>query len=101
MATNQPTQIPINELSHFDLLALEIINTFNLLIRQLENRKYSILKKLQDIKDEYISEKANRKDAIEELEITQQDIEKRRRNNQNEQIHKTINSQAYTTLSNI
>ena len=68
MATNQPTNEPVNQFHLYDNVATEIENTFNLLIEQLIARRDALLTKLQTIKEDFVTKETTRRAAIEELE---------------------------------
>ena len=67
MATNMPMNEPTNELARFDIVATDIVNTFELLIVHLTARRDALLRELQLIKENYISKETTRKAALEEL----------------------------------
>ena len=68
MATNQPTNEPVNQFHLYDNVAKEIENTFNLLIEQLIARRDALLTKLQTMKEDFVTKETTRRAAIEELE---------------------------------
>ena len=68
MATNQPTNEPVNQFHLYDIVATEIDNTFNLLIEQLIARRDALLTKLQTMKEDFVTKETTRRAAIEELE---------------------------------
>ena len=68
MATNQPTNEPVNQFLLYDFVATEIENTFNLLIEQLIARRDALLTKLQTMKEDFVTKETPRRAAIEELE---------------------------------
>ena len=68
MATNQPTNEPVNQFHLYDIVAKEIENTFNLLIEQLIARRDALLTKLQTMKEDFVTKETTRRGAIEELE---------------------------------
>ena len=68
MATNQPTNEPVNQFHLYDNVAKEIENTFNPLIEQLIARRDALLTKIQTMKEDFITEETTRRAAIEELE---------------------------------
>ena len=68
MATNQPTNEPVNQFHIYDNVATEIENTFNLLIEQLIARRDALLTKLQTMKEDFVTKETTRRAAIEELE---------------------------------
>ena len=68
MATNQPTNEPVNQFHLYDNVATEIENTFNLLIEQLIARRDALLTKLQTMKEDFVTKETPRRAAIEELE---------------------------------
>ena len=67
MATNIPINEPTNEFALFDCVAMDITNTFELLIVQLTARRDALLRKLQVMKENYITKETTRKSALEEL----------------------------------
>ena len=67
MATNMPMNEPTNEFARFDIVATDIVNTFELLIVQLTARRDTLLRELQLMKENYISKETTRKAALEEL----------------------------------
>ena len=67
MATNMPMNEPTNEFVRFDIVAMDIVNTFKLLIVQLTARRDALLRELQLMKENYISNETTRKAALEEL----------------------------------
>ena len=68
MATNQPTNEPVNQFHLYDIVATEIENTFNPLIEQLIARRDALLTKLQTMKEDFVTKETTRRAAIEELE---------------------------------
>ena len=68
MATNQPTNEPVNQFYLYDIVAKEIENTFNPLIEQLIARRDALLTKLQTMKEDFVTKETTRRAAIEELE---------------------------------
>ena len=68
MATNQPTNAPVNEFHMYDIVATEIADTFNRLIEQLIARRDALLTKLQTIKEDFVTKDTTRIAAIAELE---------------------------------
>ena len=68
MATNQPTNEPVNQFHLYDNVAKEIENTFNLLIEQLIARRDALLIKLRTMKEDFVTKETTRRAAIEELE---------------------------------
>ena len=68
MATNQPTNAPVNEFHLYDFIATEITDTFNRLIEQLTARRDALLSKLQTMKEDFVSKETTRIAAIAELE---------------------------------
>ena len=69
MATNQPTNEPVNQFHQYDIVAKEIENTFNPLIEQLIARRDALLTKLQTMKEDFVTKETTRRAAIEELEM--------------------------------
>ena len=68
MATNQPTNEPVNQFHLYDIVAKEIEIIFNLLIEQLIARRDALLTKLQTMKEDFVTKETTRRAAIEELE---------------------------------
>ena len=68
MATNQPTNAPVNEFHLYDTVATEITDTFNRLIEQLIARRDALLTKLQTMKEDFVTKETTRIAAIAELE---------------------------------
>ena len=68
MATNQPTNEPVNQFHLYDNVATEIEIIFNLLIEQLIARRDALLTKLQTMKEDFVTKETTRRAAIEELE---------------------------------
>ena len=68
MATNQPTNAPVDQFLLYDNVATEIANTFNFLIEQLIARRDSFLTKLQTMKEDFVTKETTRRAAIEDLE---------------------------------
>ena len=68
MATNQPTNEPVNQFHLYDFVATEIEITFNPLIEQLIARRDALLTKLQTMKEDFVTKETTRRAAIEELE---------------------------------
>ena len=75
MATNEPMVAEVNEFEKFDRVATQILNTFEPLIQQLIARRDALLRKLQDMKDDYFMKESTRKAAREELLATQQQLQ--------------------------
>ena len=67
MATNMPINEPTSEFTRFDIVATDIVNTFELLIVQLTARRDALLRELQLMKENYNSKETTRKAALEEL----------------------------------
>ena len=65
MATIIPINEPTNEFALFDRVATDITNTFELLI--VTARRDALLRKLQVMKENYITKETTRKSALEEL----------------------------------
>ena len=74
MATNLPTNVPTNPLTHFDTVVTQIHQTFDPLIAQLIGRRDALLLKLSQLRQEYSNKETTRRAAIEELEKTQQQM---------------------------
>ena len=75
MATNEPMEVPVNEFAQFYRVATRITDTFESLIRQLIERRDSLLRELQAMKDDYFTKESNRKAARDELLATQQHLQ--------------------------
>ena len=75
MATNEPMEAPVNEFAQFDRVATQITDTFEPLIRQLIERRDTLLRELQELKDDYYTKETNRKAARVELLATQQHLQ--------------------------
>ena len=88
MATNEPMVADVNEFEQFDLVAKQILNTFEPLIQQLIARRDALLRKLQDMKEDYLRKESTRKAAREELLATQQHLQELSlKVNENKQYH--------------
>ena len=88
MATNEPMVAEVNEFEMFDLVATQILNTFEPLIQQLIARRDALLRKLQDMKEDYFTKESTRKAAREELLATQQQLQGMSlKVNENKQYH--------------
>ena len=87
MATNEPMEVPVNEFAQFDRVAIQIMDTFEPLIRQLIERRDALLRELQEMKDKYFTKESNRKAAREELLLTQHLQELSLRVNENKEYH--------------
>ena len=88
MATNEPLEAPLNEFAQFDRVAIQIMDTFELLIRQLIERRDALLRELQEKKDKHFTKEINRKAAREELLVTQQHLrELSLKVNENKEYH--------------
>ena len=68
MATNQPTNAPVNQFHLYDIVATEIADTFNRLIEQLTARRDALLTKLPTMKEDFVTKETTRITAIAELE---------------------------------
>ena len=88
MATNEPMQAAVNEFAYFDRVATQILDTFESLIRQLTARRDTLLRELQDMKENYLTKESNRKAARDELLATQQHLQELSlKVNDNKQYH--------------
>ena len=88
MATNQPTNAPVNEFHLYDTVATEITDTFNRLIEQLIARRDALLTKLQTMKEDFVTKETTRIAAIAELErVTRQMREESIKVNVNLETH--------------
>ena len=88
MATNEPMVAEVNEFEQFDLVAKQILNTFEPLIQQLIARRDALLRKLQDMKEDYLRKESTRKAAREELLATQLHLQELSlKVNENKQYH--------------
>ena len=89
MATNEPIKVETDGLAQFDCVATQIFDTFEPLIRQLIARRDALLRKLQDMKEKYLTKELNRKAARDELLATQQHLQELSlKVNENNQFHK-------------
>ena len=78
----------VNEFEQFDLVAKQILNTFEPLIQQLIARRDALLRKLQDMKEDYLRKESTRKAAREELLATQLHLQELSlKVNENKQYH--------------
>ena len=68
MATNQPTNVPVNQFHLFEIVATEIADIFNPLIEQLIAKRDALLTKLQTMKKVFITKETTRRAVVEELE---------------------------------
>ena len=68
MATNQPTNAPVNQFHLYDFVATEITDTFNRLIEQLIASRDALLSKLQTMKEDFVTKETTRIATIAELE---------------------------------
>ena len=68
MATNQPTNAPVNQFHLYDIVATEIADTFNRLIEQLRARRDALLTKLETMKEDFVTKETTCIAAIAELE---------------------------------
>ena len=68
MATNQPTNAPVNQFHLFEIVATEIADIFNPLIEQLIAKRDALLTKLQTMKKVFITKETTRRAVVEELE---------------------------------
>ena len=68
MATNQPTNAPVNQFHLYGIIATEITDTFNRLIEQLTARRDALLTKLQTMMEDFVTKETTRIAAIAELE---------------------------------
>ena len=88
MATNEPMVVEVNEFEQFDLVAKQILNTFEPLIQQLIARRDALLRELQDMKEDYLGKESTRKAAREELLATQLHLQELSlKVNENKQYH--------------
>ncbi|KAI6659831.1 Cell surface protein [Oopsacas minuta] len=88
MATNQTINAPIKEVEHFEYVATKIMKTFDLIIKQLIARRDALLRKLRDMKEEYLSKESTRNAAMEELAKTQRNLlELSLKVNENKELH--------------
>ena len=75
MATNLPTgNVEYDTMSHFDRVAAEIERTFDQLIEQLIGRKEALLRKVLQLREDFHNKEAARREAIQELEKTQEHL---------------------------
>ena len=75
MATNLPTEnVAYDTMAHFDRVAVQIDITFNQLIAQLIGRKGALLRKVLQLREDFHNKESAWKEAIQELEKTQQHL---------------------------
>ena len=72
MATNLPINLLNNQIARFDSVATQINQTFDPLIADLIARRDSLLLKLSQLREDYITKETTRRAAIEEIEKAQQ-----------------------------
>ena len=70
MATNDPTNLPFNNFQQFNIVATQILQTFQTLINQLIARRDALLHKLSQLREDYTNKETTRLEAIRELEKT-------------------------------
>ena len=88
MATNAPMEALVNEFAEFDQVAIQIMDKFEPLIRQLIERRDALLRELQVMKDNYFTKESNRKAARVELLVTQQHLQELNlKENENKEFH--------------
>ena len=75
MATNEPTNLPFNNLKQFDTVSTQILQTFQTLINQLIARRDALLHKLSQLREDYTNKETTRLEAIRELEKTRKQLE--------------------------
>ena len=75
MATNEPTNLPFNNLKQFDTVSTQILQTFETLINQLIARRDALLHKLSQLREDYTNKETTRLEAIRELEKTRKQLE--------------------------
>ena len=75
MATNEPTNLPSNNLKQFDTVSTQILQTFETLINQLIARRDALLHKLSQLREDYTNKETTRLEAIRELEKTRKQLE--------------------------
>ena len=76
MATNEPTNLPFNNnFQQFDIVATQILQTFETLINQLIARRDALLHKLSQLREDYTNKETTRLEAIRELEKTRIQLE--------------------------
>ena len=75
MATNEPTNLPFNNLQQFDTVSNQILQTFETLINQLIARRDALLHKLTQLREDYTNKETTRLEAIRELEKTRRQLE--------------------------
>ena len=89
MVTNEPTNLPFNNLQQFDTVATQIQQTFQTLIDQLIVRRDALLHKLSLLREDYTNKETTRLEAIRELEKTRKQLEEMSlKVNKNIQIHR-------------
>ena len=75
MATTETTSVTTDENELFDLVTREIKETFDPLIDQLTERRDTLLKEVEDMKEKNITRETTRKAALAEVIETQQHLE--------------------------
>ena len=75
MATNEPTNLPFNNLKQFDTVSTQILQTFQTLINQLIARRDALLHKLSQLREDYTNKETTRLEAIRELDKTRKQLE--------------------------
>ena len=75
MATNEPTNLPLNNFQQFDTVFTQILQTFQTLMNQLIARRDALLHKLSQLREDYTNKETTRLEAIQELEKTRKQLE--------------------------
>ena len=75
MATNEPTNQPLNNFQQFDTVSTQILQTFQTLMNQLIARRNALLHKLSQLREDYTNKETTRLEAIRELEKARKQLE--------------------------
>ena len=102
MATNEPTNQPLNNFQQFDTVSTQILQTFQTLINQLIARRDALLHKLSQLRDDFTNKETTRLEAIRELEKTRKQLEEMSlRVNKNISIHQQATQLYQEGLDNL
>ena len=102
MATNEPTNQPLNNFQQFDAVSTQILQTFETLINQLIARRDALLHKLSQLREDYTNKETTRLEAIRELEKTRKQLEEMSlRVNKNISIHQQATQLYQEGLDNL
>ena len=75
MATNMPINVTFDKMAKFNKAATIIHETFDPLISQLITRRYALLQRVHELREDHMNKEATRIAAIEELERVQQQMQ--------------------------